>query len=118
MVAAALDLAGDRIIEENSFWSLVIRYPGNIAESFLKGQIKRAYNGEKLGEFRFLPVEYDAISSQSIITMYLTANDTKRIPVPDDYWLYDVLLFTPGAVDSPVRMLQGKVYMSQGVTDA
>lgn len=118
MVAAALDLTGDRIIEEGSFWSLVVKHPGNLSESYLKGHIKRAYNGEKLAEFKFLPVAYDAVTSQSTITIYLSANDTKRLPVPPDHWVYDVLLFTPGAVQSPVRMLQGKVFVSEGVTDA
>lgn len=118
MVAAALDLVGDRIIEESSFWSLVVKHPGNLSESFLKGQIKRAYNGEKLLDFKFLPIAYDAGLNQSTITIFLSANDTKRLKVPEDHWVYDVLLFTPGAVQSPVRMLQGKVYVSEGVTDA
>ncbi len=118
MVAAVLDLNGDRIIEEGSFWNLEIRHPGNIQDSFIKGEIKRAYNGEKLATFRSLPIEYDPVLGKSTITLYLTASDTRRMPVPEDFWVYDVLLFTPGAVDSPVRMLQGKVYVSEGVTDA
>lgn len=118
MVAAVLDLEGDRIIEEGSYWSLVIRHPGNLADSFIKGEIKRAYNGERLTQFKFLPIAYDDVSDKSTITLYLTSNDTKKLTVPAEYWVYDVLLFTPGAIESPVRLLQGKVFVSQGVTDA
>lgn len=118
MVAAALDLNGDRIIEEGSFWSLEIRHPGDLTGAFIKGEIKRGYNLEKLGSFRFLPIEYDAVTNKSIITLYLTATDTKRLTVPTEYWVYDVLLVVPGSVESPVRMLQGKVFVSEGVTDA
>lgn len=118
MVAAALDLSGDRIIEEGSFWSLEVRHPGNLSESFVKGEIKRQYNGERLGTFKTLPIAYDQGSNRSTITIYLTANDTKRIPVPESHWVYDVLLFTQGVIDSPVRLIQGRVYVSEGVTDA
>lgn len=118
MVAAQLNLDGNRIIEEGSFWQLEILYPGNIQGSYIKGDIKRSHDGDRLATFRQLPIEFDAETGKSSIAIYLTAQDTKRIPIPPDSWVYDVLLFTQGAIDSPVRLLQGLVKVSPGVTDA
>lgn len=118
MVAARLDLTGDRIIEEGSFWGLTVQHPGDLTGVTAKGVIKASYDGPQIVAFKTIPIVFNEAMNKSEIFIYLTAQDTRRIKPTESHYVYDVLLVNPGALDSPSRMLQGIVHISQGVTDA
>lgn len=118
MTAATFDLKDDAIIEQGSYWSLTIRYPGNLAGASLKGQIRRDYNGQALQSFRFTPFTYDEDEDKSTALMFLNAGQTQLLPMPatnSGFWRYDVKLYRPG--QDPIRLIQGKVFVSPGITD-
>lgn len=118
MTAATFDLNGDSIIEQGSYWSLTIRHPGNLAGASLKGQIRRDYKSESLQSFRFTPFTYDADTDKSMALMFLNSGQTQLLPMPTTsagFWRYDVKLYRPS--QDPIRLIQGKVYVSPGITD-
>lgn len=125
MTAANYDLNGDSIIEQGSYWSLTIRHPGNLSGASLRGEIRKDFRSQKLQSFRFSPFTYEAETDKSIATMFLNSGQTQLLPIPDPieveglitpgHWLYDVKLIRPG--QDPIRLLQGRVYVSPGITD-
>ena len=116
MTAATLNLTGNFIIEQGAYWQLQIVHPGDLSNAYLKGQIRRIYGGEVLADFRFDAPDYDAGSNETLFTIYLNASQTLKFPAPDedDNWRYDILLFD--GRNDPVRLLQGSVELSLGVT--
>lgn len=116
MPAANLDLDGDRVIEQGSFWMLDILYPGNASGAMLRGQIRKDYGDDLLAEFRSGQAVYDEETNKTRLTILLNASTTAKIPVPNpnEFWRYDVLFTAPGT--EPRRLVQGKVYVSPGVT--
>lgn len=118
MPAAILDLVGEQIIEQGSFWKLTLRYPGNVEGGRLRGQIRKGFADELLATFQFIAGIYDAELNKTAYEIFLRAQSTESIPVPPagQFWLYDVLFIAPGQTD-PIRILQGKVAVSPGITD-
>lgn len=114
MTAANYDLDGDSIIEQGAYWSLTLRYPGNVSEGYFRGQIKTDYGGSLIADFRNDPPSYSEVNEQTTIKIYLNASQTKGIQVPEEFYRYDLIMFPPNA--DPVRLLQGKVYVSPGIT--
>lgn len=118
MPAATLDLVGEQIIEQGSFWKLTLRYPGNVEGGRIRGQIRKDFAGELLASFQFAGGVYNAEQDKTAYELFLRAQSTESIPVPPvgQFWLYDVLFIAPGQTD-PIRILQGKVAVSPGITD-
>jgi hypothetical protein len=118
MPAATLDLSGSTIIEQNSFWSIELFHPGDITGTSLKGQIKEDYGGKMLAEIQMRPAEFIIPIQKTKFFLFIQPGTTAQIPVPPagKNWVYDVLILRPGA--SPRRLLQGKVFVSPGVTRA
>lgn len=117
MPAATVDLDGDRIIEQGSYWSLEILYPGNVMGAYLRGQIRKGYGGEAIAELQLLQPDYDEDADKTRFTLFLRAGTTAKMPLPlnGEFWRYDVLLYLPN--EDPRRLLQGKVFVSPGITN-
>lgn len=118
MPSATLNLIGEQIIEQGSYWELTLRYPGNVEGGRLKGQIRKDFKEELLATFRFNTGTYEADQNKTAFKMYLRAQESEEIPVPPQgvFWLYDVL-FIPPEKNDPIRILQGYVNVSPGVTE-
>lgn len=117
MPAAVVDLNENRIIEQNSRFSLVLLYPGDVARARFKGQIRKGYGQEVIADFLFTPANYDEMIGKTRIEAFLPSKTTEKILVPPNngYYVYDVVMFEPGK--DAIRLIQGKVYISPGVTD-
>lgn len=114
MTAATYDLNGEAIIEQGAFWSLTIRYPGSVVDGYFRGQIKTDFGGDLVADIRNDPPTFSAVNDETSIRFYLNASQTKQIQVPDDFYRYDIIMFPPNR--DPIRLLQGKVFVSPGVT--
>lgn len=114
MTAANYDLNGAAIIEQGAYWSLTLRYPGNVAEGYFRGQIKADYGGALITDFRNDPPVYSELNQETTVKFYLNASQTKQMQVPDEFYRYDIIMFPSNS--DPIRLLQGKVYVSPGIT--
>jgi hypothetical protein len=116
MVAQNLDLTGDLIIEQGSYWAIVLQLVGDLTGTTLRGQIKDGYGGKLLADFRYGEFTYDEETNKTQIPVFLNAAQTLQMPVPEaSLWVYDIKLMMPGK-DS-LRLVQGRVDVSRGVTD-
>lgn len=117
MPATTLNLTGENIIEANSYWSIDVLYPGNVTPARLRGQIRKAFGGELLADFRFAPPTYDEVADKTRFPVFLRSADTEKIPVPSSgsTWVYDLLIQLP--TGDFKRILQGTVAVSPGATD-
>lgn len=115
MVAAKFDLVADRIIEQGSYWSITLAYPGNITGSFLKGEIKQNLTDKALTTFDF-NLTYDSEIDKTLIRISLGSGKTAKLPIPtpDKLLLYDIKLQLLNK--EPIRLLQGKADVSPAVT--
>lgn len=115
MTAATLDLTGDSIIEQGSYWSLMIKYPGNVETAQIRGQIKENFGGKILASFHFQEPFFDEDINKTVFLGYLFAAETRKIPVPAQHHVYDWLMYLEN--QDPFRLLRGNVFVSPGVTD-
>lgn len=118
MPAAVLDLDGDLIIEQGSYWSMTLLYPGNVTGSYLRGDIRKNFGGELLARFQFGTGVHSAETNQTSFLCYLNSGTTKKLPIPvgeAPYWRYDILFQPPSKEQT--RLIQGKVFISPGVTE-
>jgi hypothetical protein len=117
VTAAQIDLNGEHIIEQNSAWSLQILYPGNVLNARLKGQIRKGYGGELIADFRQRQPIFREADNKTLLELFFSAQETEKIPIPPNNtsWIYDVLIYLPGR--EPFRLIQGRVFVSPGVTD-
>lgn len=117
MPAANFDLNDESVIEQGSRWLLTLFYPGDVDKAAFRGQIRKTYGGDVLANFRFAALPYNEETDKTEIRVSLTSNETKKIPLPpsSEFWRYDVIM-TPSGGDR-VRLLQGRVYVSPGVTE-
>ncbi len=116
MTAAVLNLTGNFIIEQGSYWELTLSYPGNQINAYLRGQIRKGYNGVVLAEFRYDAPDFNEEEDYTTFKLFLNATQTLKLPIPEEgeEWRYDVLFFD--GVNDPIRLLQGSVDLSLGVT--
>lgn len=116
MTAANIDLEGALIIEQSSYWEMIIRYPGNATGAFIKGQMKTDFGGDPIINFQSRIPEFDAAENKTSFLIFLNAGQTAKIPVPplNKFWRYDLLLYLPSK--DPFRLVQGKVFVSPGIT--
>ncbi|WOB42973.1 hypothetical protein HNI00_07255 [Thermoleptolyngbya oregonensis NK1-22] len=117
MTAPIYDLNNEAIIEQNSFWELMLFYPGNVSTSSFRGQIRRDFGGEVFANFRFEVRPYDEDANKTPVRVFLSSAETTRIPIPESsqFWRYDIVMLVQGG--DRRRVLQGKVYVSPGVTN-
>ncbi|MBE9179108.1 hypothetical protein IQ268_11100 [Oculatella sp. LEGE 06141] len=115
MPAATFHLRNESLVEQGSFWSVKLRYPGNVVGARLKGQIKKRIGGDLVGEFKFTTVGFLEGANQTEFLMSLGAAVTQKIPMPETFHVYDVKITLTGK--EPVRLIQGQVEVSPGVTD-
>jgi hypothetical protein len=116
MAAQILDLTDELIIEQGSYWAMVLQLAGDLTGATLRGQIKDAYGGKLLADFRYGEFTFDEETNKTQIPVFLNAAQTLQMPVPTDgLWVYDIKLVIPGK-DS-IRLVQGRANVSRGVTD-
>jgi hypothetical protein len=117
MTAALFNLTGDRAIEQNAQYRITFTYPGNVSGAVLRGQIRKDYGGELVGEFRMTQPSYDSETDKTTFVVGLDSRQTDRIPVtpPNTYWVYD-LRIRPSGGDN-IRLLRGTVEVLPNVTE-
>lgn len=115
MAAAVLDLVGDKIIEQGSFWSIVVTYPGNITGAYFKGEIKKNYGDKAITNFNY-NLAYREEDNKTLITFFLNSGQTTKLPIPEDdvLLLYDIKMTLPSK--EPIRLIQGRADVSPAVT--
>jgi len=114
MTAANYDLNGQAIIEQGAGWSLTLKYPGNVQTGYFRGQIKTDFGGQLIADFRNDPPSYSETNQETTVRFYLNASQTKLMPLPEDFYRYDIIMFPPD--HDPIRLMQGKAYVSPGIT--
>jgi hypothetical protein len=116
MPAATFNLTGQHIIEQGVPYTLLVRYPGSWVGVVAKSQIRKTYESlEVLAEFALWSVMYDPAIDKTLVSLLLTATQTRLLPVPlpSEHWVYDVAIEIAG---EPLRLSQGKVHVSPGAT--
>jgi hypothetical protein len=116
MPAAIFNLTGQHIIEQGVPYTLLLRCPGNLVGAVVSSQICKTSGGELLATFTVGELIYDATIAKTLISLTLSATQTQGIPVPlpSEHWRHDVLIDIGGEM---LRVQQGKVHVSPGVTD-
>lgn len=117
MPAATFNLTGDNVIEQGSGWEILIKHPGNMTQSSMKAQIRPHFDGNVLAEFRFDAPTFNVQLGQTTFRMWLAASQTQKLnpTKPNEPYRYDVLMY--GSLNGPIRILQGTVEVSPGVTE-
>lgn len=117
MTAAIFDLTGDRAIEQSSQYRLTFTFPGNVTGANVRGQIRKDYNGEFVGEFRMAQPSYDPETDKTTFIVGLDSRQTDKIPPTPEgvYWVYD-LRIRPSGGDN-IRLLRGNVEVLPNVTE-
>ncbi|MBE9182874.1 hypothetical protein IQ268_30525 [Oculatella sp. LEGE 06141] len=115
MPAAIFDLTDERIVEQGSYWALTIHYPGNVATASIRGQIKTTYGGSTLASFSLETPKFEEETNRTKFVIYLSAAQTTKLTPPVDHYVYDLRMLIPSK--DPIRLMQGKVKVSPGVTD-
>jgi hypothetical protein len=110
-----LDLDGTKAIDQGYEWALTLLFPGNVAQSTVKGQIRTAPGGTLLTSFRTDPLTYDTGSGFTKIRVYLTATQTKNLQVTSSaLWVYDLAITSLGK--PPQLLLRGHVQVNPRIT--
>lgn len=117
MTAALFHLTGDRAVEQNAQYRLTFTYPGNQSGANVRGQIRKGYGGELIGELRMTQPAYDALTDKTTFTIGMDSQQTKKLPVPPQgqSWVYD-LRIRPSGGDN-IRLLRGNVEVLPYVTE-
>lgn len=117
MTAAIFHLTGDRAVEQNAQYRIVFTYPGNVTGANIRGQIRKDYGGDLVGEFRQTQPTYDSETDKTTFTVGMDSRQTDKIPVPPtgQFWVYD-LRIRPSGGDN-IRLLRGNVEVLPNVTE-
>lgn len=117
MPAQTIDLNGSLIVEQGARWEVILEYEGDLLGAFAKGQIRKSLDGDLIAAFQFDDFVYDEDTNLSTTKMLLRSGTTQLMALPPQggNWVYDVLIYPRG--QDPVRVLQGRVFVSAGVTE-
>lgn len=117
MTAAIFNLTGDRAVEQNAQYRITFTYPGNVIGASVRGQIRKDYGGDLVGELRMVQPTYDEETDKTTFIVGMDSRQTDKIPIPPQggHWVYD-LRIRPSGGDN-IRLLRGTVEVLPSVTE-